>query len=126
MAETHRQDWDENPHGWKTRQTDDVVEGSTEAHRVALSQEYHLLRRILRNDASLVHARDQNGWTPLHEAVRGHSEAIVKFLVDKGADVNAPTEYGETPLEIATEFNGENHPIVNLLKSLGAKMGPEL
>ena len=106
--------------------TEDFTTGSTEAHRIAGNQDYGLLMKILDNDADLVHAKDENGWTPLHEAVRGNSEAIIELLVEKGANVNEPTNYGQTPLYLATQYKGEGHPVVELLKSLGAKMGPEL
>ena len=107
-------------------ETEDFTTGSTEAHRIALKQDYGLLMKILDNDADLVHAKDDNGWTPLHEAVRGNSEAIVELLIEKGADVNAATNFGQTPLQLAMHFKGEDHPFVGLLKSLGGKMGPEL
>lgn len=100
--------------------------GTTEAHKIVIKEDFGLLMKVLDKDSKLVHAQDSNGWTPLHEAVRGDSEAIVELLVERGADVNAPTKFGETPLMLVKKFKGDNHPFVDLLKSLGAKMGPEL
>ena len=107
-------------------QTGDFTTGSTEAHILAIKQDYGLLMKMLDNDPALANAKDSNGWTPLHEAVRGNSEAIVELLVEMGADVNAQTAYGETPLKLAKRYKGDNHPVVDLLESLGASMGPEL
>ena len=48
-----------------------------------------------------VNAKDDDGWTPLHQATdEGHKE-IVELLIAKGADVNATDEDGETPLDHA-------------------------
>ncbi|CAB9518512.1 Ankyrin Repeat [Seminavis robusta] len=118
--------WRENPEGWKLLETHDFTTGTTEAHRVATKQDYGLLNKILEADPSLANAKDGNGWTPLHEAVIATSEAIVELLIESGADVNAVTNGGETALSLATEYKGEDHSLVTLLKSLGAKMGSEL
>ncbi len=44
---------------------------------------------------------------------------IIKFLIEKGADVNAKNEAGETALKIAKE--NKNEKIIKLLKENGAK-----
>jgi len=77
----------------------------------------------------LVNAKDENGWTPLHEGVRGGFEEVVKILVEKGADINQTTggAGGMSPLYIAREENGDDSPIVEFLESLGAlSIGPDL
>ena len=107
-------------------ETEEFTTGTTEAHRLAVHGDYGLLMKTLEAAPELANAKDQNLWSPLHEAVRGTSEAIVELLVEKGADINAQTTGGLTPLQLATEYKGEDHPMVTLLKSLGAKMGPEL
>lgn len=48
----------------------------------------------MENDKSIVHAKDENGWTPLHEASRGGHTDVVRFLHKHGADVNARTSEG--------------------------------
>ena len=105
--------------------TEEFTTGSTEAHRIAIKQDYTLLMKILENDPSLANAADENGWTPLHEAVRGNSEAVIELLIEHGADVNAATKSGHTVLFLATEYKGEDHSTVSLLKGLGAKMHKE-
>ena len=75
----------------------------------------------LEQDPSMANATDSNGWTPLHEAVILESEDIVNLLVQKGgADVNALNYFGRTPLSIAVEKKGIDHPMVEVLRTLGA------
>jgi len=78
------------------------------------------------NHTAIALLLDVNGWTPLHEAVMASSEAIVELLVEKGADVNAVTNGGDTALKLAREYKGEDHSMVELLKRLGASMEGEL
>jgi hypothetical protein len=51
-----------------------------------------------------LHAKTNNGWTPLHRACENGHVEVVKALLKKGADVHAKTNYnGETPLHRACE-----------------------
>ncbi len=59
------------------------------------------------------------GYTPLFWAILYGETDIVKFLAEKGADVNAVAENGKTPLSVASESGNEG--IVEILKSNGAK-----
>ena len=59
------------------------------------------------------------GYTPLFWAILYGETDVVKFLTDKGADVNAVAENGKTPLSVAGEAGSED--IVEILKSHGAK-----
>ena len=63
-------------------------------------------------------AMNWNGYTPLHLAasMKGNKE-IVELLIAKGADVNANSESGSTPLHGA--YNGE---IVELLITKGSNV----
>ena len=47
-----------------------------------------------------INAAGQNGWTALHGAAYTGENDIVKFLVAKGANLNAMDNYGQTPLSI--------------------------
>jgi ankyrin repeat protein len=52
-------------------------------------------------------------------AARRGNLKVVKFLIDKGADINAKDEDGETPLSLASAIS---HPeIIQYLKAHGAK-----
>jgi ankyrin repeat protein len=58
---------------------------------------------------------------PIHEAARGGHTAILKFLIDRGVDVNArPNGTGGTPLYYAKEKRGPDHESVKLLQTYGA------
>jgi ankyrin repeat protein len=59
------------------------------------------------------------GYTPLFWATLYGETDVVKFLAEKGADVNSVAENGKTPLSVATEAGHEE--IVEILKSHGAK-----
>jgi prolyl 4-hydroxylase len=73
------------------------------------------------SDASTIHERDENGWQLLHEAARGGFEDLVEYLTQNGADVNSPTSYGQTALDIALGEHGEDHPVIQMLQVAAAK-----
>jgi ankyrin repeat protein len=65
-----------------------------------------------------INQRDSNGRTALSWAAeRGH-EAVVRLLLEKGADVEAKTTFGETALPIAAR--GGHEAVVRLLLEKGA------
>mmetsp|Transcript_6945 Transcript_6945/g.11197 ORF Transcript_6945/g.11197 Transcript_6945/m.11197 type:complete len:389 (-) Transcript_6945:166-1332(-) len=61
-----------------------------------------------------VDCQDKSLWTPLHNAAAGGNTAIMRALIDRGADVNAKTVSGRTPLHCAAE-KGREHAIKTLL-----------
>lgn len=61
---------------------------------------------------------DVKGWAAIHYAVGNGNEGLVRFLVENGADVNAKTADGKTPLSLAGTNNTE---IIKILKTAGAK-----
>jgi uncharacterized protein YegJ (DUF2314 family) len=77
------------------------------------------LRAHLAKNPSLVSSKGHNGWTLLHQHASAGSLAIVKVLLEGGADVNALTDQGLTPLQLARSLGWEN--VVALLLSHGAK-----
>ncbi|HDZ40718.1 MAG TPA: hypothetical protein ENH59_03440 [Bacteroidetes bacterium] len=62
---------------------------------------------------------DIEGWAPIHYAVSNGNEELVSFLVKKGANVNARTKEGLTPLSLA--LSNESSGIAGILKAAGAK-----
>jgi ankyrin repeat protein len=71
-----------------------------------------------------VNARDHNGYTPLHHAAARGDNALIEYLVSRGADVKAVSRRGQTTADMA---NGPVQRIppfletVALLEKLGSK-----
>jgi ankyrin repeat protein len=61
------------------------LEATTEAHVFAAEQNYDMLKECLERQPLFANFEDVSGWTPLHEAVREPSEAIVRLLIEKGS-----------------------------------------
>jgi hypothetical protein len=59
---------------------------------------------------------------PIHDAAMNGNLAGVQAELDKGVDVNAKNDYGETPLDMAVWYNGETE-IADLLRKQGGKHG---
>jgi ankyrin repeat protein len=90
--------------------------GQTPLHRAAACGETEMAKLLMELGADL-EAKDNNGMTPLHwAAVHGETEAA-KLLMKLGADpeVNARTDGGETPLDLAG-----NEEIKAVLRNPGA------
>lgn len=63
------------------------------------------LTKYLISQGCYVDARDEAGYTALHEAVRmGYLENIL-LLLQASADPNSNSKYGETPLHIAVQYH---------------------
>ena len=61
-----------------------------------------------------INLKDEKGWSPLHLAVKnGHLE-IAKFLIDRGAEINARGVRGVTPLRMALDCGQK--PTVDYLR----------
>ena len=96
-------------------------------HSLAGDGKLDAFRQLIGQNPRLLHTTDPNGWTPLHEAARGGHIDVVQYLVDQGARLNAQTVTGGTPLWYAAQHNGEDSPVFQYLKSVGAlRLGPEL
>jgi uncharacterized protein YegJ (DUF2314 family) len=77
------------------------------------------LEKALKQNPSFLTDLDDRGWTMLHHMSLAGSLAAVKILVAHGADVNAETTNGMTPLRLARTLGWEK--VVALLESKGAK-----
>ena len=62
--------------------------------------------RILLNAGADIHARDKNGATPLHRAVRTRCSAAVNCLLDAGADPTQKNISGSTAFHLAVQNTG--------------------
>ena len=65
-----------------------------------------------------VNEKDKDGETVLHSAAERGNEAVVRLLVEKGADVKAKDDYGNTTLHSAAKRGSE--AVVRLLVDRGA------
>ncbi len=75
--------------------------------------------RLLDGDASLLHARNDDGETPLHAAADGHQVEVVQLLLARGADVGAVTsDSAQTALHYAATLGFGD--VVALLLAAGA------
>ncbi|MBY0458758.1 MAG: DUF2314 domain-containing protein, partial [Gemmataceae bacterium] len=77
------------------------------------------LREFLARNPSLVSQASDRGWTLLHQDALAGSLATVEVLVAHGADVNATTPDGKTPLGLARALGWE--AVAAFLLSKGAK-----
>lgn len=76
--------------------------GAGEIHDAVLKHDLAAVERLLKKDALIVHARDfRDRKTPLYLAVQVADIAIVKRLLEAGADVNARDANGRTPFSRA-------------------------
>ncbi len=71
-----------------------------------------------------INASNKAGVTALHAATMAGLDQVVRHLVSKGADINAKTKKGETPLKLANGFEDsalffERPSTAKILKELG-------
>lgn len=103
--------------------------GSNSAHGAAASGQLELLQKIAKDDITKIHATDENGWLPLHEAVRSGHLSVISYLVEQGSDINARTNDGRggSALWWAKKSHDPSHPVIAAMKEMGAvEIKPEL
>uniref|UniRef100_T1IXT6 Uncharacterized protein n=1 Tax=Strigamia maritima TaxID=126957 RepID=T1IXT6_STRMM len=92
--------------------------GETLLHRAARQGYAEVVTYCLTTNYVDVDAKDNAGYTPLHECcARGHLQ-IARFLLQYGADVNASAAGGIRPIHDAVE--NDHVQVVRLLLSYGA------
>ncbi|KAK0616888.1 ankyrin repeat-containing domain protein [Immersiella caudata] len=65
-------------------------------------------------------------WTPVHYlASNGHDPEILKLFLEKGADINAPDIYGQTPLHLLLWRSHVPLPLVKAFVEAGANVNAE-
>ena len=70
--------------------------------------------------AAVLNAKDAGGQTALHAAAAHRLDGVIKFLVEKGADVHSRDERGRTPLALVRSDETAKKT-TTVLESLGAK-----
>jgi len=83
------------------------VRGEKPIHIASYMGRVQIVRWIVRREPALVHARSQEGTTPLVMACEGGSEDVVKYLLKKGAVATVVNERGWGGEVIADHFGHE-------------------
>lgn len=92
---------------WKERPATDIVRllldhgAEVDVFQAAALGDVDRLRRLLDADPHLATARDEKGRSPLYEAAHNLHLDAVNLLLERGAALEAQTEWGETPLSTA-------------------------
>ncbi|XP_047106375.1 ankyrin-1-like [Schistocerca piceifrons] len=105
-----------------TRRKLQNVDSATDVVRTAcVTGLLHLLQYALSVDPSLAKVRlDTEGTTPLHVAAAHRRVAVVRVLVDAGADIDCKTGNGRTPLHAAASVGAAD--TVRILLKYGAHL----
>jgi ankyrin repeat protein len=83
------------------------------------------VEQIFQRDPTALNGQDDEGMTPLACAIVQEQMAVVRFLLEKGADPNIPSKNGDTPLGLAASRNKTNGtPLCVLLLAKGAEVNP--
>ena len=111
----------------------DKRDGRTVLHIAAGRGDLKAVQRILKvvvegvpSDSNILHARDANAWQAVHEAARGGHLDVVRYLLDRGADVSAQTRGGGSVLYWARRNLNDKHPLVQYLEDTGAPYTEEV
>jgi ankyrin repeat protein len=78
-----------------------------------------VVERLLTADPRLVHASDEYLKTPLHWAAEYDRRDVAQMLLDSGADLEATTSWGATPLDSAATLGSTK--VADLLLARGAR-----
>ena len=71
-----------------------------------------------------VNARDHNGYSPVHHAAARGDNALIRYLVERGADPTVVARTGQTTVDMANGPVERISPFpetIALLESMGAK-----
>ena len=94
------------------------------AHRHAPDSWVPTVKFLVEELKADVNARDFKGYTPLHHAAARGDNALITYLVSKGADVMAVARTGQTTVDMANGAVQRVPPFldtIELLEKLGAK-----
>ena len=93
-----------------------------DVRKAAYLNNVEALSNFLDKAPHMIEMGDENGWVAIHEAARWDKMAATIFLISKGANVNARTSDGWSPLALANSRLGEDSEMSTLLRSHGAEV----
>ncbi|ACJ19682.1 CBU_0201 family Dot/Icm type IV secretion system effector [Coxiella burnetii] len=89
-----------------------------------IGNHFHTVKRLLENGADPNYFEDEAQIRPLHFSALYNSPDVVPLLIMAGADLNATTEYDDTPLMIAKRH--EHQEVLEVLQRFcGVKVNHE-
>ena len=94
------------------------------SHRHAPDAWLTTVKYLVEEHGADVNARDHNGYSPVHNAASRGDTDMIRYLVDKGADVMVVSRRGQTTVDMANGPQQRIQPFpeaMALLESLGAK-----
>ena len=80
--------------------------------------------KVLISFGANVNARDENDTTPLHNAVKYEKLELIKLLLQKGAEINALTKRGHSPIQYCNFESEDAYEIASILVKHGANLRP--
>ena len=90
-----------------------------EIHDLVAQGDLEAVRDLLTEDPTLLESRDGLGHTPLHTAAIEENPAIVRFLLEAGAEVDARNDRQRTAIWLAA-WQNDGVEVVSLLLAHGA------
>lgn len=95
-------------------------------HNAAAEGYYELIEAAIHDGSFNTHLNraDENGWTPLHEAIRGGHQRVVTILLDEGGlDIHAITNQGSgfSPLSLSIHSHSFDHPLSRMIRGRGGR-----
>ena len=71
-------------------------------------------------------AVNREGWTPVHYAASGPEAKVVGLLLDRGADLNARSPNGSTPLMMAARYGSVDAALLLLARGADPRLKNDL
>jgi len=104
--------------------TDKELKAIGDLHLAVEKGDLSKVRQCLESGTNIECVRGKASFRVLHRAAEAGNKSMVRFLIQKKANVNAMAMQGWTPLDLAQKK--EQFEVVQLLRQNGAKTAEEL
>ena len=104
--------------------TDKELKAIGDLHLAVEKGDLSKVRQCLESGTNIECVRGKASFRVLHRAAEAGNKSMVRFLIQKKANVNAMAMQGWTPLDLAQKK--EQFEVVQLLRENGAKTAEEL